>query len=40
MYNVKTHYWPQGDDDKNLVNEAAYQKRQSETVKVLYEYIL
>ncbi|KAG2228952.1 hypothetical protein INT48_008020 [Thamnidium elegans] len=33
MYSVKTHYWSQGDDDKNLVDEAAYQKRQSETVK-------
>ncbi|GAA5815536.1 hypothetical protein MFLAVUS_009048 [Mucor flavus] len=33
MYSVKTHYWSQGDDDKNLVDEAAYRKRQSETVK-------
>lgn len=40
MYSVKIHYWSQGDDDKNLVDEAAHQKRQSETVKVLYEYTL
>ncbi|KAI7903486.1 P-loop containing nucleoside triphosphate hydrolase protein [Cokeromyces recurvatus] len=35
MYSVKIHYWPQEEEDKNLVDEAAYRKRQSETVKVL-----
>lgn len=35
MFSVKTYYWPQDDDDKNLANEAAYQKRQSEVIKVL-----
>lgn len=35
MFSVKTHYWPQGDEDKNLVDEAAYQKRQSEVIKVV-----
>lgn len=34
MYSVKTHYWPQGDEDKNLVDEAAHRKRQSEVIKV------
>ncbi|KAI9484179.1 MAG: putative ATP-dependent RNA helicase DHX34-like protein [Benjaminiella poitrasii] len=33
MYSVKIHYWPQEEDDKNLVDESAYRKRQSETVK-------
>ncbi|KAI8375433.1 P-loop containing nucleoside triphosphate hydrolase protein [Blakeslea trispora] len=33
MYSVKIHYWPQGEDDKNLVDEAAYRKRQSDIVK-------
>ncbi|OBZ82768.1 putative ATP-dependent RNA helicase DHX34 [Choanephora cucurbitarum] len=33
MYSVKVHYWPQGEDDKNLVDEAAYRKRQSDIVK-------
>lgn len=33
MYSVKTHYWPQGDEDKNLVDEAAHRKRQSEVIK-------
>lgn len=37
MYSVKTHYWPQGDDDKNLVSEAAHRKRQSEEIKVQFE---
>ncbi|KAI7892265.1 P-loop containing nucleoside triphosphate hydrolase protein [Mucor mucedo] len=35
MFSVKTHYWPQGDDDKNLVDAAAHQKRQSEAIKVM-----
>jgi hypothetical protein len=34
MFSVKTHYWPHGDEDRNLVDEAAYQKRQSELIKV------
>lgn len=34
MYSVKTHYWPQGEDDKNLIDEAAHQKRQSQLIKV------
>jgi hypothetical protein len=34
MFSVKTHYWSQGDDDKNLVDEAAHQKRQSKLIKV------
>ncbi|KAI9270835.1 P-loop containing nucleoside triphosphate hydrolase protein [Sporodiniella umbellata] len=33
MYDVKMHYWPYGDDDTNLVNTAAYQKRQASPVK-------
>ncbi|KAI9273017.1 P-loop containing nucleoside triphosphate hydrolase protein [Phascolomyces articulosus] len=34
MYTVKTHYWQEGrHDDKNLVNDAAYQRRQKATVK-------
>ncbi|KAI9491621.1 P-loop containing nucleoside triphosphate hydrolase protein [Zychaea mexicana] len=33
MYTVKTHYWKEGQDDKNLVNDAAYHRRQTATVK-------
>ncbi|KAG1519546.1 hypothetical protein G6F52_008518 [Rhizopus delemar] len=33
MYSVKIHYWPQGDEDPHLVNEAAYRKRQADVVK-------
>ncbi|KAF7726559.1 DEAH (Asp-Glu-Ala-His) box polypeptide 34 [Apophysomyces ossiformis] len=33
MYDVKVHYWPQGDDDKNLTNNAAYLKRRAALVK-------
>lgn len=33
MYSVKKHYWPQGDDDRNLVNEAAYQRRKNAAIK-------
>ena len=34
MYTVKTHYWKeQKADDKNLVNDAAYQRRQRATIK-------
>jgi HrpA-like RNA helicase len=34
MYPVKIHYWPQGDEDKNLIDEAAYKKRQNSLIKV------
>ncbi|CEP10178.1 hypothetical protein [Parasitella parasitica] len=33
MYSVKVHYWPFEEEDKNLIDEAAYRKRQSEVVK-------
>ncbi|KAI8083313.1 P-loop containing nucleoside triphosphate hydrolase protein [Gilbertella persicaria] len=33
MYSVKIHYWPQGEDDKNLVDEATHRKRHSEAIK-------
>ncbi|CAO3703181.1 unnamed protein product [Rhizopus stolonifer] len=33
MYEVKMHYWPHGDEDSHLVNEAAYRKRQSDLIK-------
>ncbi|KAG0168835.1 DEAH (Asp-Glu-Ala-His) box polypeptide 34 [Apophysomyces sp. BC1015] len=33
MYDVKIHYWPQGVEDKNLINDAAYQKRQAAVIK-------
>ncbi|GAN03267.1 ATP-dependent RNA helicase DHX34 isoform X5 [Mucor ambiguus] len=33
MYSVKVHYWPFEEQDKNLVDEAAYRKRQAEVVK-------
>ncbi|KAG1241632.1 hypothetical protein G6F68_016591 [Rhizopus microsporus] len=33
MYSVKVHYWPQGDEDPHLVNEAAHRKRQADVVK-------
>ncbi|KAF1807654.1 putative ATP-dependent RNA helicase DHX34 [Mucor lusitanicus] len=33
MYSVKVHYWPFEEEDKNLVDEAAYRKRQTEVVK-------
>jgi hypothetical protein len=39
MYSVKVHYWPQEEDDKNLVNEAAYRKRQAEPVKVIMKAV-
>ncbi|KAI7861394.1 P-loop containing nucleoside triphosphate hydrolase protein [Spinellus fusiger] len=34
MYTVKIQYWPQGDEDKNLVNDAAHKKRMEATIKV------
>lgn len=40
MYSVKIHYWPQEDDDKTLVDEAAYRKRQAEPVKVIKKAII
>lgn len=33
MYEVKVHYWPHGDEDSHLVNEAAYRKRQTDLIK-------
>ncbi|KAL0096683.1 P-loop containing nucleoside triphosphate hydrolase protein [Phycomyces blakesleeanus] len=33
MYTVNIQYWPQGDDDKNLVNEDNHKRRQLATVK-------
>ncbi|KAI8642814.1 P-loop containing nucleoside triphosphate hydrolase protein [Parasitella parasitica] len=33
MYSVKVHYWPFEEEDKNLVDEAAHRKRQSDVVK-------
>ncbi|PHZ12771.1 P-loop containing nucleoside triphosphate hydrolase protein [Rhizopus microsporus ATCC 52813] len=33
MYSVKMHYWPQGDEDTHLVNEAAHRKRQTDVIK-------
>ncbi|KAI9315979.1 P-loop containing nucleoside triphosphate hydrolase protein [Dichotomocladium elegans] len=33
MYPVKTHFWPNTDEDTNLVNDAAHRRRQSATVK-------
>lgn len=38
MYSVKIHYWPQEEEDKNVVDPAAYKKRMSETVKVIFYY--
>ncbi|EPB90295.1 hypothetical protein HMPREF1544_02820 [Mucor circinelloides 1006PhL] len=38
MYSVKVHYWPFEEEDKNLVDEAAYRKRRTDVVKV-YPYI-
>ncbi|KAI8988337.1 P-loop containing nucleoside triphosphate hydrolase protein [Mycotypha africana] len=33
MYSVKVHYWAMGDEDKNLINDAAYRKRQADPIK-------
>ncbi|ORZ02569.1 P-loop containing nucleoside triphosphate hydrolase protein [Syncephalastrum racemosum] len=33
MYTVKTHYWSEKKDDKNLVDDAAYRRRQAATIK-------
>lgn len=39
MYSVKMHYWPQGDEDTHLVNEAAHRKRQADVIKVKYMHL-
>ncbi|KAI9025180.1 P-loop containing nucleoside triphosphate hydrolase protein [Phycomyces nitens] len=33
MYTVNIQYWPQGEDDKNLVNEDNHKRRQLSTIK-------
>lgn len=40
MYSVKVHYWPFEEEDKNLVDEAAYRKRQTEVVKVYIDALM
>lgn len=33
MYTVKTHYWSEKNDDKNLVDDAAYRRRRAAPIK-------